>query len=164
MTIFVNDNYLILNAIALQYTYKYKCPHYLLHRNDYVIGQRHIKSFNVNQMYNNQTTMSVATNRSIEEFQSLLSITTTAASTGNVKIKVRSIGCAQKCFEDPQCESWSYHLATKKCHFYVDLEEKIQDILQPGSRLQENNRTIGWASGRKACSVPGVYYVYNYIT
>ena len=67
-----------------------------------------------------------------------------------------SIDCAKACRESSDCEdAWGYELATKRCYFYKDISREVQDMLQPSYQMQDNNKTVGWATGRKACSIPG---------
>ena len=71
------------------------------------------------------------------------------------KLQVNTaIDCATACFESPDCkEGWSYLIGTKECYFVNVLD---QSILQPGALLLENDYRIGWATGRKSCTIPGL--------
>lgn len=73
-----------------------------------------------------------------------------------------SIECATSCFKNENCtEGWSYQQATRKC-LYVTETEKI-DVLQPNSHVLETDRTVGWATGLKACYEPGIPILIKHI-
>merc|ERR550517_1640498 len=60
--------------------------------------------------------------------------------------------CATKCKNAKECdEGWSFQQATGKCLFIGQDENLKIDVLQPNSHIQETDRTVGWATGLKAC-------------
>merc|ERR1719308_714512 len=64
-----------------------------------------------------------------------------------------AIQCAELCHYSDNClEGWSYQQATGFCLFIKQAEQI--EILQPESHILENNKTVGWATGLKACTVP----------
>ena len=72
-------------------------------------------------------------------------------------IEDSSIRCATVCFKNKNCtQGWSYQQATRRCLFIPDdiSTEKI-DLLQPNSHIMETERTVGWATGLKACFETG---------
>ena len=72
-------------------------------------------------------------------------------------IEDSSIRCATVCFKNENCtQGWSYQQATRRCLFIPDdiSTEKI-DLLQPNSHIMETERTVGWATGLKACFETG---------
>ena len=65
-----------------------------------------------------------------------------------------AIRCAELCHHNDNCrEGWSYQQATRVCLFIKQADQI--EILQPESHILENNKTVGWATGLKACTVPG---------
>ena len=63
------------------------------------------------------------------------------------------IDCAESCHKDPECTfGWRYQLASKLCVFMQNVN--ITN-LNPEMPVLKNARTLGWASGLKACSEPG---------
>ena len=63
-----------------------------------------------------------------------------------------ALTCSTKCKNSNNCEEgWSFHLATGKCLFIGQDESLKIDVLQPTSHIQETDRTVGWATGLRAC-------------
>ena len=73
------------------------------------------------------------------------------------KLEESSISCATSCYETEECtQGWSYQQATRRCLFISnDISTERIDLLQPNSHIMENDRTVGWATGLKACFETG---------
>ena len=56
-----------------------------------------------------------------------------------------AIACATNCKKDQNCkEGWSFQQATGRC-IYIGQDKNLNvDILQPGSHIQETNKTVGF--------------------
>ena len=65
-----------------------------------------------------------------------------------------SIDCARACFNAVELctDGWSFQIATKRCFFLNKIDI---DVVRPNVHLISANMTLGWATGRKSCSVPG---------
>ena len=75
------------------------------------------------------------------------------ASAINANFVKSEIACAESCHKSPTCQfGWRYQLATKLCIFMQNVN--ITN-LKPEMPVLKNARTLGWASGLKACSEPG---------
>ena len=75
------------------------------------------------------------------------------ATSNNASFVTSEIACAESCHKSPSCNfGWRYQLATKLCIFMQNVN--ITD-LKPEMPVSKNSRTLGWASGLKACSEPG---------
>ena len=64
-----------------------------------------------------------------------------------------AISCATACYENENCtQGWSYQQATARCLFIAaDIGTEEMDKLQPNGQIMETDRTVGWATGLKAC-------------
>ena len=64
-----------------------------------------------------------------------------------------AISCATACYKNDQCEQgWSYQQATQRCLFIsANISTEEMDKLQPYGHIMETDKTIGWATGLKAC-------------
>ena len=64
-----------------------------------------------------------------------------------------AITCATACYKNELCtQGWSYQQATARCLFIAaDIATEHIDKLQPTGHIMENERTVGWATGLKAC-------------
>ena len=65
-----------------------------------------------------------------------------------------SIDCAQACFNaGGTCrDGWSFEISTKSCFYLNQIDVSV---LRPNYQLQWANMTLGWATGRKSCTLPG---------
>ena len=80
-----------------------------------------------------------------------------------------SIRCATSCFESEDCtQGWSYQQATRRCLFIANnISTDRIDLLQPNKHIMETERTVGWATGLKACFETGTahsQFICLYIT
>lgn len=76
------------------------------------------------------------------------------ATADNIFNKSSEIDCAESCHKDPKCTfGWRYQLASKLCIFMQNVN--ITD-LKPEMPVLKDARTLGWASGLKACSEPAL--------
>ena len=64
-----------------------------------------------------------------------------------------AISCATACYKNDTCtQGWSYQQATQRCLFLADdISTEMMDKLQPYGHIMETDKTIGWATGLKAC-------------
>lgn len=64
-----------------------------------------------------------------------------------------TISCATACYQNPLCtQGWSYQQATARCKFIAaDIGTEDMDKLQPTGHIMDTERTVGWATGLKAC-------------
>ena len=60
--------------------------------------------------------------------------------------------CAESCFGNSDCSSWSYQIATKLCFYFSKANETlIHPEKNAGSLQQTSSEHFGWVSGLKAC-------------
>ena len=64
-----------------------------------------------------------------------------------------AITCATACYKNELCtQGWSYQQATGRCRFIAaDIGIEDMDKLQPTGIIMDGDRTVGWATGLKAC-------------
>ena len=62
-----------------------------------------------------------------------------------------AISCADQCHTSSECpHGWAYQVATRRCQFLA--EDVDTASIRPNYQLEENEATLGWASGLKSCS------------
>ena len=68
-----------------------------------------------------------------------------------------AITCATACYKSGLCtQGWSYQQATARCLFVAaDIGTEHIDKLQPTGHIMDTERTVGWATGLKACTETG---------
>ena len=68
-----------------------------------------------------------------------------------------AITCATACYKNEICtQGWSYQQATARCLFIAaDIATVHIDKLQPTGHIMDTERTVGWATGLKACTETG---------
>ena len=64
-----------------------------------------------------------------------------------------AISCGTACYKNDHCtQGWSYQQATQRCLFIsANISTEEMDKLQPYGHIMETDKTIGWATGLKAC-------------
>ena len=64
-----------------------------------------------------------------------------------------AMSCGTACYKNDLCtQGWSYQQATQRCLFLAkDISTEMMDKLQPYGHIMETDKTIGWATGLKAC-------------
>ena len=69
------------------------------------------------------------------------------------KAPTSAISCATACYKNELCtQGWSYQQATGRCRFIAaDIGIEDMDKLQPTGIIMDGDRTVGWATGLKAC-------------